>query len=472
MQNTSMKKLTKIFLIFFLISLTGCILSFKFLLQSVFLGNKIVFNFSTLGYVGLVFFVLTLGFGTYLYIKFLTSQRFNNMLFFTTVPLTIVFATVLYFMYNIKSFQSPQIEAIRLVLKVSETNNNNYLWVILITLVYLIIIFFTFYFVCKPLKRVEKAVFRLSDGRVKNYISIGGSKQFKDIEFGLNKINENYKQKENIIEKTNSEYEKFIPKEFIKYFGKSNVLELELGNQVQKEVTTMFCDIRNSTNISTSLSLEENFNFVNSYLNLISPIIRKYNGFVDKYLGDGILAVFTKSEQALNCSKAIFSAIEDKNMKQKKYPSLKASISLNTGEVVFGVVGEEARKSLTIVSDSVNFAGKMEDVNKYFGTSIIFSKSTLNSLPANMDLAYRYIGTLKENGFDIPIFESLEVYGKIKRQKLLTQKGLFENAVRFFNEKDYKKASDIFKNILKNNKEDEVSYIYYSRCEENLKNPN
>lgn len=467
-----MKKSTKIFLILFLISLTGNLLSMKYLIESVFEGNRIVLNFSTMGYIALGFFVAANVFGTILYTRFLLTQRFNTMLFFTTVPLTVVFATVLYFMYNIKSFESPQVEAIRLVLKVNEDNNNNYLWVILITLIYLILIFVTFYIVCKPLKKVEKAVYRLGDGRVKNYIAIGGSKQFQEIEFGLNKINENYKQKENIIEKTNNEYEKFIPKQFIKYFGKNNVLELELGNQVRKEVTTMFCDIRNSTTISTSLSLEENFNFINSYLNLISPIIRKYNGFVDKYMGDGILAVFTKSEHAMNCSKAIFSAIEDKNSKQKKFPDLRVSIVLNTGEVIFGVVGEEARKSLTVISDSVNFASKMEDVNKYFETSIIFSKNTLNSLPANMNLDYRYIGTLKENGYDIPIFENLEVYNKIKRHKLIANKGVFENAVRCFNEKNYQKARDIFKEILKNNKEDKVAYIFYSRCEENLKKPN
>ena len=464
-----MKTSTKIYLILFIIFSIASVLSFKHLIASVFLNGQIVFNFSTLGIIGLVFFILSSIFGSLLYLKFLFTQRFNNMLFFITVPTSILFATVLYFMYNIKSFNSPQIEAIRLVLKVSETNNNNYLWVIIITLLYLVVMFVSFYFVCRPLKKVEVAVYRLGDGRVKDNIAIGGSRQFKEIEFGLNKINDSFKQKENIIEKTNSEYEKFIPKQFLKFFGKNNILELQLGNQVQKEVTTMFCDIRNSTNISSSLSLEENFNFINSYLNLISPIIRKYNGFVDKYLGDGILAVFTKSEHAMNCSKAIFSAVEDKNFKQTKYPNLRVSISLNTGEVVFGVIGEEARKSLTIISDSVNIGAKMEEINKYFGTYIVFSKRTLNSLPAQFNLSYRYLGTLREKENEISVFENLEVYNKIKRQKLISKKNQFENAVRLFDMQEYSKASQEFKDILKFNKEDQVSYIYFSRCEENLK---
>ena len=86
-----------------------------------------------------------------------------------------------------------------------------------------------------------------------------------------------------------------------------------------------------------------------------------------------------------------------------------------------------------------------------------------------MNLAYRYLGTLRENDVELPVFENLEVYNKIKRQKLLSKKSQFENAVRLFDNKNYSEAKKEFKEILKYNKEDQVSYIYFSRCEENLK---
>lgn len=463
-----MKTSTKIFLILFIIFAFASILTFRFLWGAIYSNGSFRLEFNFLSYLALFFFLASLFFGTFLYIKFLKTQSFNIMLFFITVPLTLAFATLTYILFNINNYDQPALVAIRVALKVSQNNNNNYLWLILTTLIYLLILFFIFNLVCRPIKKVEKAVYRLSDGKVKDRISVGGTRQFKEIEFALNKINENYRQKETALRQTNSEYEKFIPKQFLKFFGKSNILELELGNQVQKEVTTMFCDIRNSTALSSSLSLEENFNFINSYLNTISPIIRKFGGFVDKYLGDGILAVFSKPEHAIECSKAIFLAIDDKNFKQKKLPDMKVGISINTGEVIFGVVGEEARKSLTIISDNVNLASKMDEVNKYFGTFVIFSKRTLNALPAGYNLSYRYIGNLKFKQESLFVFEDLDVYDKLKKEKLLMKKSVFESAVRAFDENEIEKAKNLFASILKSIKEDKVSYVYYNRCLEKL----
>lgn len=463
-----MKTFTKISLILFIIFAFGSILTFKFLWNAIFLDGKFILNFDFMSYMALVFFVLSLFFGIYLYVRFLRAQNFNNMLFLVTVPVTLLFVSAGYILLNINNYQQQTLVAIRAVLRVSQNNSNNLLWLLLITLLYFLILFFLFNFICRPIKKVEKAVYRLSDGRVKDKIVVGGTRQFREIEFALNKINENYIQKETVIKQTNSEYEKFIPKQFLKFFGKNNILELELGNQVQKEVTTMFCDIRNSTTLSSSLSLEENFNFINSYLNLISPLIRKFGGFVDKYLGDGILAVFSKPEHAIECSKAIFLAISDKNFKQNKLPDMKVGISINTGEVIFGVVGEEARKSLTIISDSVNFASKMEEINKYFGTYVIFSKRTLNALPSSAEISYRYIGCMKCKQESIHVFECLDIYSKLKKEKLMLKKSLFESAVRAFEENEIEKAKNLFASLLKAVKEDKVSYIYYNMCLEKL----
>ena len=112
--------------------------------------------------------------------------------------------------------------------------------------------YFSFKLACKPIKKVEKALYRLSNGKVNSEIEVGGGKQFQEMENNLNKINENYMAKEELIKKTNLEYEKYVPKQFAKFLGKNSILELELGNQVQKEVTTLFVDIHNSTSVMIS----------------------------------------------------------------------------------------------------------------------------------------------------------------------------------------------------------------------------
>ena len=468
-QNRGMKTSFKIWLIVFIVSLVGAVLLSRHVLEGISFNGGLSLQFSVLGILGLAFSVLNFISGVIVFFKFLQTQPFNRVLFFSTIPPTIVFSGICYGLLSINTFQGQEVEYVRAILQVNETNNNNLLWFGLAIILYFVILFLTFHFACKPLKKVEKAVYRLSGGNIANDIHIGGSKQFIEIETGLNKINENFKTQENILEKTNAEYQKFIPKQFLKFLGKTSVLELELGNQVQKKVTTMYVDIHNSTSVSTTLSLEENFNYINGYLNVVSPIIRKFGGFVDKYLGDGILAVFVKPQNALECSKAIVKAVEAKNKTAKMLPNLDVYISIHTGEVVFGIVGEEERKSPTIISDTVNLVSKMQEFNKFFGSQIIFSKRALNSLKIDYPLSYRYVGTLTLGDKEyLSLFESLECYPKKTREKMEEHKTIFEQGVRYFNLGKCHQAKEQFEKVLKLVREDKVAYMYFNKSEQSV----
>ena len=464
-----MKTSTKIWSIIFIISTVFAILLAQEVFKGFIWGQTLTFDFSVWGWVGVVMNVISNVALGVLFFKFLKTQPFNRVLYFSTLPLTLTFFAVSYGLLTINNYDNAPVTYVRQVLNVSQNNINNYLWLGVAGLIYLLALFLTFHFTCKPLKKVEKAVYRLGNGYVANDIEIGGSRTFKEIEHSLNKINSNFKEKDNIIQKTNTEYEKFVPKQFLKFLGKNSILELELGNQVKKEVTTMYVDIHNSTNISTTLSLEENFNYINGYLNIVSPIIRKHGGFVDKYLGDGILAVFIKPQNALECSKAIYKIIESQNANTKMQPNLDVYISINTGEVVFGIVGEEERKSPTIISDTVNLVSKMEEFNKYFGSKIIFSKRTLNSLKIDYPLSYRYVGSLTLGDKEyLSLFESLECYSKKKREKLEDTKTMFEQAVRYFNLNKCHQAKDLLEKILKLVRDDKVAYMYFNKCEQSV----
>ena len=327
-----------------------------------------------------------------------------------------------------------------------------------------------FSYVCRPIQKIERVTSKLGDGRItEGAITIGKTKQFHKIEDSLER--NNYKEKENRVKQADLEAQKFIPKQFLKFLGKGSISELELGNQVQKRATTLFCDLLSSTTVSTTLSLEENFNFINSYLNIISPLVRKYDGFVDKYLGDGILAVFPRAERAIDCAHAIIRAIEVKNKSQKDLPNVDTKISINTGDIVFGIVGEEERKAPTIISDVVNLASKIEDINKFMGTKIVFSKQTLNEIPEKYNLHYRYIGSLTLDGEEttLPLFESLEIYPKDEKDKLVRLKNKFENGVRSYNDGQFKVALQTFQEVLKYLPNDKPSYIYFNKANEKLK---
>lgn len=467
-----MRLSTKIFLIIFIITLIPSVILSKYIFQ----GIKVTeagfsVNFGTLAIVGLCFMGLNTIFGTICYIRFLRGLKLSKVLFFALAPLTILYGAGIYLIADLAKLPPQTAKAVRTILNIGTENQyNSVLWAILLTLIYILISFLTFAYVCRPIQKIEKVTAKLGDGRInEKSINIGKSKQFKKIENSLEKINYNYKEKENKVKQVDLEAQKFIPKQFLRFLGKGSIAELELGNQVQKRATTLFCDLLSSTKVSTTLSLEENFNFINSYLNVISPLIRKYDGFVDKYLGDGILAVFPRAERAVECAHAIIRIIEVKNKSQKDLPDIDTKISINTGEIIFGVVGEEERKSPTIISDVVNLASKMEEINKYLGTKMVFSKQTLNEFPEKFEIAYRYIGSLSiEGGVFLPLFESLEIYSKNTREKLVRLKAKFENGVREYNDGKFKDAKQSFEEVLRYLPEDKPSYVYFNKCVEKL----
>ena len=462
-----MRTSTKVFMALFFITLVGVVLTSSFFFSSISITNQgVSVNLNQMTYFSIAIGVLNAIFGTLLYLRFLKSQKFSAMLFFSVVPLTITFATAAYFLATIYNYDNPTVTVVRQVLQINRENINNYLWLALLTVIYLLIVFIMFKVITKPIKKLEQAIERLSDGNVNDKIVIGGGKQFQNMEHSLNKINDNYKRSEAIIKETNIEYEKYIPKQFIKFLGKSSVLDLVVGSQVKKEVTTMFCDVRNSGEVSTSLSLEENFNYINSYLNTVAPIIRKYNGFIDKFMGDGIMAVFTKSRQAYDCAHAIIKAINAKNQENVSMPNLDVGVALNTGDVVFGVVGDETRKSITILSDTVDFTAKIDEINKVFGSQITFSKSVLNDLSANLNINYRYIGNLQVNEKEfISVFESLDAYPRTKREKLIKHKTQFEQGVRAYVNGKFAQSSKIFEELYRKVKDDKVCYVFYNKAE-------
>ena len=106
--------------------------------------------------------------------------------------------------------------------------------------------------------------------------------------------------------KINTAYGRFVPHEFLKALGRESIIDVRLGDQVQGEVTVFFSDIRSYSSLSELMTPEQNFNFLNAYLHRVGPIIKKHNGFVNQFLGDGIMALFRHSaEDALKASIAI-----------------------------------------------------------------------------------------------------------------------------------------------------------------------
>ena len=146
------------------------------------------------------------------------------------------------------------------------------------------------------------------------------------------------KEREEAMRKIYDVAGKFVPFEFIHSLGHDVITDVKLGDQVEKVVTVLFADIRDYTTISEQMSPEENFDFVCSYNELLGPVIRKHNGFINQFLGDAIMALFPgNAADALAAAiemKEAISQFNKKRIRENKYP-IQIGVGMHTGPLIW-----------------------------------------------------------------------------------------------------------------------------------------
>lgn len=464
-----MKKSTKILIILTIILLIPNIFLFRHLFDAIVpTPQGFVFNFSTWSYVALGVFVAFTIVSTILYIIFLKSLSLQNQLFFSILPLTVNFGFFVVYISNINNLEDLTSQSVRNALNIDNAfNSNAILWIVVAILMYVVLLFILILFSCLPLKKVERVTAKLGDGRVKmDDFKVGGNKQFQNIEHSLNKINHIYKEKENKIKVANFECQKYMPKQILKFFEKNDIKELELGKKIQKNATILFCNLKNDS--KKILTLEENFNYINSYFKFVAPLIKRFDGFIDKFSGECVLACFGNSKNAIECSNAILKGLGEKNKKSKFEPN----ICLFNDIFTFSISGDEERKIPSIENDVFSVMGKMQELSSFVDAKFLLSKKVLESLPPKYDFKYRYIGKLTVEKEKIELFEGLDAFKKSKRDKLLKFKNQFEDGVRLYDEKKFKEAKERFEFVLHGVKDDKASFVYFNKASEKLKDKN
>ncbi|MCL2925839.1 MAG: response regulator, partial [Trichodesmium sp. MAG_R04] len=176
------------------------------------------------------------------------------------------------------------------------------------------------------------------------------------------KFTKQLKLKNTELSKLNQSYSRFLPKQFLRLLGHKSIVEVSLGESVQKDMSILFSDMRSFATLSESMSLEENFNFINSYLSRMEPLITANYGFIDKYIGDAIMALFGRCpDDAIQAALEMLLELNKYNIIRKQYNKspIKIGIGINTGSLMLGTVGGINRMDTTVISDSVNLASRL-----------------------------------------------------------------------------------------------------------------
>jgi adenylate cyclase len=213
--------------------------------------------------------------------------------------------------------------------------------------------------------------------------------------------------------------QKFVPRQFMEHFEQDG-LGLELGHAVEDDVAILCCDIRGFTSMSEILTPHELMRFLNSYFLRMNGPIHQNNGFIDKFIGDAIMALFDhpggtaadKARDAINAAIALQKTVKLYNTHRKNcnYDPVEIGIGIHYGSVIIGTVGSDDRMDTTVIGDNVNVAFRLESLAPKYKANILVSEQVLKTAGHGFEIKTRVLDFVRVKGRSKPvkIFEVLD----------------------------------------------------------------
>ena len=322
--------------------------------------------------------------------------------------------------------------------------------------------------ITNPLKSLVNVANQISSGNREIKIRVKSKDEIEDLSSAMVKMLDSVNHSEQQLKKSSQAYARFVPDEFLQWLSKDNILDIQLGNHAEMNLTILFSDIRSFTTLSEKMSPQSNFNLINDYLKTMGPIIRQHRGFIDKYIGDAIMALFLIADDALNAGIAMLQQLEMFNKNHNAVSSpLQIGIGINTGKLMLGIIGEENRLQCTVISDAVNIASRLENLTKTYKNSLIISQNTFDQITNPSQYAIRFLDNIKVKGRSerINIFEVLDGEPTEMRELKLATLKTFERAVSLYQKHQFNKVKELMKTCLHKNPQDIVAEMYIQRCQ-------
>ncbi|HBY75902.1 MAG TPA: adenylate/guanylate cyclase domain-containing response regulator, partial [Cyanobacteria bacterium UBA11148] len=184
----------------------------------------------------------------------------------------------------------------------------------------------------------------------------------------------------------------FVPEQYLDRIAPEGVESIRLGNAREEEITVVFCDIRGFTAIAESQSAMETFKWLNAFFTQMSQAIASHHGFVDKFLGDALLAIFDRPEyhaaDAINAALTMQDYLKEFNRDLDQYKlesPINIGIGIHTGLGLIGTVGSDQRMDSTVIGDVVNTAARLEELTKIYKCPILASHTTLTHVKTRVN---------------------------------------------------------------------------------------
>ena len=263
-------------------------------------------------------------------------------------------------------------------------------------------------------------------------------------------------------EKVRQSMERFVPTAFVDLLGKGDLTEVALGDAVERDMGVLFSDVRSFTSISERMLPMEIFSYLNGYLERAGPVIRAHGGFIDKFIGDAVLALFPSDPgKALDAIVGLYRVLHtynEQNAAQGR-PIMRIGAALHWGKVALGTIGETQRLDATVISDTVNTASRLESMTKAWGCHAIVSGDVFGRVEDPDRFPHRFIGQVILRGREqhTPLYDFYATETDSVIQLRDETKSQFEAAVQLLHDRDMRGAGRVLEAVLAHDPDDRVA---------------
>lgn len=296
------------------------------------------------------------------------------------------------------------------------------------------------------------------------------SKELSDLSSGISQMKDSIKDRINDIQIINSSYERFVPKEFLTLLEKKSIMDVSIGDSTSLKMSVLFSDMRDFTSISENMSPKENFDFLNNYLESMTPAINNNNGFIDKYIGDAVMALFpTSAEDSVKAALEMNKELINFNAARTTSggETVNMGVGIHIGQLVLGTIGRETRMETTVISDTVNASARLESLNKIYGTNVLISGVVRNELSQTTQKMCRLIDRTQVKGKSefLDVYEVFSTEDKEVLEAKASSIQTLEKVVNHFLDGDKKMAVSEFAKIKNLNTLDPVISFWEKRLD-------
>ena len=259
-----------------------------------------------------------------------------------------------------------------------------------------------------PVHRLQRSAETIAAGDLHHRAIVRRQDEIGALAVAFNKMSADLQYSFNRLQRTLESFERFVPEKFLTAIAPAGIENIQVGVASTRTVTILFCDIRGYTSLSEGMTPLTTFAFLNDYLAYMGQAIDQSGGFIDKYIGDAIMALFDDeaSDGALWAALAMQQVLITFNLErsQQGLPAIDVGIGIHRGEVIMGTVGFTSRIDSTVIGDAVNLASRLEGLTKHYGCSTLVSQSVVKALNHPAQFSLRLVDEfVRVRGRDEPI---------------------------------------------------------------------